>query len=87
MARSVKCVHTNLVARDWKLLADLYIKVFGCLVKPPERNLKGDWLGRLTLLKNGISQAVAFQPLHDPGPSALVRQGELHNVRTPASLE
>lgn len=28
MARSVKYFHTNLVARDWKLLADFYIKVF-----------------------------------------------------------
>lgn len=36
-----KYVHTNIVAEDWKKLADFYIKVFGCEVVPPERNYKG----------------------------------------------
>jgi len=49
---NVKYVHTNLVARDWKLLAKFYIKVFGCKAKPPERNLRGDWLDSLTSLGN-----------------------------------
>jgi predicted enzyme related to lactoylglutathione lyase len=64
MARSVKYVHTNLVARDWKLLADFYIKVFGCLAKPPERNLEGDWLDDLTSLKNAHIRGIH---LHLPG--------------------
>jgi lactoylglutathione lyase len=47
----VRYVHTNLVAIDWKQLAEFYIKVFGCKPKPPKRDLKGDWLDRLTSLK------------------------------------
>jgi catechol 2,3-dioxygenase-like lactoylglutathione lyase family enzyme len=37
-------VHTNLVAEDWRRLADFYTDVFGCTVVPPERDLSGDWL-------------------------------------------
>jgi catechol 2,3-dioxygenase-like lactoylglutathione lyase family enzyme len=44
----VKFVHTNLVARDWKRLAEFYIDAFGCKPKPPERNLKGEWLDKAT---------------------------------------
>lgn len=39
-------VHTNLIARDWRRLADFYQNVFGCVPVPPERNLSGDWLER-----------------------------------------
>jgi predicted enzyme related to lactoylglutathione lyase len=44
----VKYVHTNLVARNWKRLAAFYVEVFGCKPKPPERDLKGEWLEALT---------------------------------------
>lgn len=40
----MKYVHTNLVARDWRKLADFYINVFDCEPVPPERDLKGKWL-------------------------------------------
>jgi predicted enzyme related to lactoylglutathione lyase len=41
-------VHTNLIARDWRALADFYIRVFGCTLVPPERDLKGTALERGT---------------------------------------
>jgi predicted enzyme related to lactoylglutathione lyase len=44
----VRYVHTNIVAGDWRRLADFYIKVFGCTPVPPERDLSGDWLDRAT---------------------------------------
>lgn len=34
-------VHTNLVARDWRRLADFYTRVFGCEFAPPERDYSG----------------------------------------------
>jgi len=34
-------VHTNLVARDWRKLADFYARVFGCEISPPERDYAG----------------------------------------------
>jgi predicted enzyme related to lactoylglutathione lyase len=36
-----KYVHTNIVANNWKKLADFYIKVFDCKVVPPIRHYKG----------------------------------------------
>lgn len=36
--------HTNLVAKDWRNLADFYEQVFGCIPVPPERDLSGDWI-------------------------------------------
>ncbi len=40
--------HTNLTARDWRRLADFYCDVFGCTPRPPERDLSGSWLEKLT---------------------------------------
>jgi predicted enzyme related to lactoylglutathione lyase len=64
MPASVKFAHINLVARDWKLLAGFYIKVFGCKTKPPERNFKGDWLDSLTSIRNAHIRGIH---LHLPG--------------------
>jgi catechol 2,3-dioxygenase-like lactoylglutathione lyase family enzyme len=44
----MKFVHTNIVARDWRALARFYVDVFGCEILLPERDLKGEWLDRLT---------------------------------------
>ena len=46
-----KFSHVNLVSRDWRKLADFYIKVFECRPKPPERDLSGKWLDKLTDLQ------------------------------------
>lgn len=35
----MRFAHTNIAARDWKTLANFYIKVFECKIKPPERDL------------------------------------------------
>ncbi len=48
---STRYVHTNLLARDWKRLADFYQRVFGCVPVPPERDLKGEWLDKATGLE------------------------------------
>jgi catechol 2,3-dioxygenase-like lactoylglutathione lyase family enzyme len=44
----IRYVHTNLIAKDWRKLADFYVAVFGCKPKYPERDLSGEWLERLT---------------------------------------
>ncbi len=64
MPANAKYVHTNLIARDWKKLAKFYIEVFGCKRKPPERNLKGNWLDALTSLRNVQVEGIH---LHLPG--------------------
>jgi catechol 2,3-dioxygenase-like lactoylglutathione lyase family enzyme len=34
--------HVNLIARDWRSLADFYTRLFGCEFVPPERDYQGD---------------------------------------------
>jgi predicted enzyme related to lactoylglutathione lyase len=41
MTIQARYVHTNLIAADWRALADFYQHVFGCMPVPPERDLKG----------------------------------------------
>lgn len=52
MTQKIKFVHTNIVARDWRKLAQYYITVFGCLPMYPERDLSGQWIDDLTNLKD-----------------------------------
>jgi catechol 2,3-dioxygenase-like lactoylglutathione lyase family enzyme len=45
-------VHTNLIARDWRALAEFYTRLFGCIIVPPERDYRSPDLDRLTALPN-----------------------------------
>ncbi len=54
----MKYVHTNIIAKNWKLLSDFYIKVFDCKPVPPERNIKGDWLEKGTGVKNASLRGI-----------------------------
>ena len=38
MIEGARYAHTNLIARDWRKLAALYIETFACSGVPPERN-------------------------------------------------
>jgi predicted enzyme related to lactoylglutathione lyase len=40
-AMNARYVHTNLIAIDWRKLADFYHQLFGCTLVPPERDLFG----------------------------------------------
>ena len=37
----MRYVHTNLIAKDWRRLAQFYIDEFDCRVVPPERDYSG----------------------------------------------
>ncbi len=43
-----KYVHTNLIAKEWRVLARFYQDIFGCVPVPPERHFKGKDLERGT---------------------------------------
>jgi predicted enzyme related to lactoylglutathione lyase len=49
---SVRFSHVNIIAKDWRGLADFYIRVFGCEKILPERHLEGMWLSRLTAISD-----------------------------------
>ena len=57
----MKFVHTNIAAKDWKTLAQFYITVFDCRVKPPERKYEGDWLDQATGLCRASLEGVHLE--------------------------
>jgi len=67
----IRFAHTNIAAKNWKLLSEFYIKVFDCTIKPPERKLSGDWLDRATGLQNAALEGIhLLLPGHgDNGPT------------------
>jgi len=67
---SNKYVHTNLIARDWKSLADFYIQVFGCTPVPPERDISGEWIDGMTGISDvRIRGAHLRLPGYEDGPT------------------
>lgn len=84
----MKYVHTNLVARDWKQLADFYIKVFDCRPVYPERDLSGNWLERATNVENASIRGIhlLLPGWGDDGPTLEIFQyGENVNKSSPAA--
>lgn len=71
MAIEARYGHTNVVAKDWRKLAQFYIDVFGCEPLGPERDQTGEWLSAAT----GVTEAHLFGrhlllPGHGPnGPT------------------
>jgi predicted enzyme related to lactoylglutathione lyase len=49
---SIRYVHTNIIAQDWRKVSLFYQRVFGCRPVPPQRDLRGAWLDRLTGIDN-----------------------------------
>jgi predicted enzyme related to lactoylglutathione lyase len=50
VALTARYAHTNLIAADWRALAEFYIRLFGCEVVPPERDFQGPLLEAGTAL-------------------------------------
>lgn len=58
MTLRARFAHTNLIAKDWRALAEFYQQVFGCVPVPPERDFKGEDLDRGTGLKSAELQGI-----------------------------
>jgi predicted enzyme related to lactoylglutathione lyase len=54
----MKFVHTNIVANDYRRLAEFYKSVFGCVNHGPTRNLKGVWIEDGTGIKGAEIEGV-----------------------------
>lgn len=77
----IKYTHTNIVAKDWKRLADFYIKVFNCEPIYPERDLSGQWLEKLTNIKNAAIKGIHLRlPGYESGPTLEIFQYNEHNL-------
>lgn len=70
--------HVNLVARDWRRLADFYGRVLGCTFVPPERDLRGPILEAGTGIPGAALHGVHLRlPGHGPnGPTLEIFQYE-----------
>ena len=80
----MRYVHTNVVARDWRVLAQFYMDVFGCVPVPPERDLRGNWLDKATGIKGAGIRGVHLRlPWNDAkGPTI-----EIFEYTRPAESE
>lgn len=56
-----KYVHTNLIARDWRKLAQFYEEVFGCIPLPPVRDYEGTNLEAATTLPGARLKGMHLQ--------------------------
>ena len=64
----MKYVHTNIISKDWKRLAEFYIQVFECTLQPPARDQSGTWLEKGTGVKNAHLKGVhLLLPGYDTG--------------------
>ncbi|HEY3055417.1 MAG TPA: VOC family protein [Thermoanaerobaculia bacterium] len=63
--------HTNLIARDWRMLARFYEEVFGCTPVPPERDYRSRELDAGTGLRDAHLTGIHLRlPGHgDDGPT------------------
>lgn len=70
MESTIKYVHTNLIAKDWRNLAKFYVDVFDCKPIYPERNLSGEWLDNLTLIHKAKIKGIHLRlPGYENGPT------------------
>jgi len=69
-------IHTNLIAKDWRRLADFYQQVFGCVPVLPERDLSGEWLERGSGVRDARLQGVHLRlpGFGDSGPTLEIFQ-------------
>ena len=70
-ARGARFGHVNVIASDWRRLADFYTTVFGCELVPPERDYAGDVLARGTAIPDASLRGAHLRlPGHgDAGPT------------------
>jgi predicted enzyme related to lactoylglutathione lyase len=73
----MKYVHTNIIARDWKSLAQFYMDVFDCQIAPPERYLHGLWADQLSGIDNVRIRGIHLRlPGYTDGPTLEIFQYE-----------
>lgn len=66
----MKYAHTNIIAGDWKKLAQFYIEVFGCQPTYPERDLWGEWIDKATNINHVRIKGMHLRlPGYNDGPT------------------
>jgi predicted enzyme related to lactoylglutathione lyase len=80
---NARFVHTNLIAQDWRKLAQFYEQVFGCTPVPPERKLAGKWLEDGTGVPDAkiCGMHLRLPGYGDEGPTLEIYQYNHHEER------
>jgi predicted enzyme related to lactoylglutathione lyase len=67
----IRYVHTNIIAADSKKLIDFYKTVFGCRSIGQMRDLRGEWVDRITGLRNAhiTGEHLLLPGCGDDGPT------------------
>jgi catechol 2,3-dioxygenase-like lactoylglutathione lyase family enzyme len=82
--------HTCIVALDWRRLATFYERVFGCERLDPERYNCGEWVDRLTGLRNvrvsGVHLRLPVPNANPSGPTLEILQFDEPADRVPARI-
>jgi predicted enzyme related to lactoylglutathione lyase len=76
--------HTNLIARDWRRLAEFYERVFGCAPVPPQRRYSGPELEAGTGVPGATLEGVHLRlpGYGDDGPTL-----EIYSYSRPAEAQ
>lgn len=83
---SVKYVHTNIIAKDWKRLSRFYIEVFNCKPVYPERDISGEWIDKMTNLSAVRIQGIHLRlPGYENGPTLEIFQYVPENLKNDIS--
>ena len=81
MDKNVRYVHTNIIAKDWKRLAQFYIDVFECKPTYPERNLSGEWLEKMTAIDHAKIRGIHLSlPGYENGPTLEIFEYEPNSL-------
>ena len=77
--------HVNLIADDWRALADFYVEQFGCIFVPPERDYSGADLAAGTGVEGAALKGAHLRlPGHGAeGPTLEIYQYERNEPRLP----
>ncbi len=88
MSLAAKYVHTNLIAEDWRSLADFYQELFGCTPVPPERDFKGEALEAGTGIPNAHLRGVHLRlpGYGDHGPTLEIFHYDPLEPRNPTAV-
>ncbi len=67
----MKFTHVNIIAKNYKKLADFYVTTLGCTPVLPERDLKGEWLDKATGIKGAHIKGIHLKlpGYGDDGPT------------------
>jgi predicted enzyme related to lactoylglutathione lyase len=90
MGTRLKCkyVHTNIVALDYRRLAQFYEQVFGCVRVPPERDLSGSWIDAGTGVSGARIRGIHLRlPGYEKdGPTLEIFRYDPHTERGPSTI-